>query len=78
MIQDEPTRWNSSLHILRRVIEQKEAIILVSSKSDIKLSVDMAVDDWMTMQFAVSILEIFEQATLQVSKSSSTISKVGL
>ncbi|XP_046387499.1 zinc finger BED domain-containing protein 4-like [Ischnura elegans] len=75
MIQDEPTRWNSSLHMLRRVIEQKEAIILVSSKSDIKLSVDMVSDDWMTMQYAVSILEIFEQATLQVSKSSSTVSE---
>lgn len=78
MIQDEPTRWNSSFYMLRRIIEQREAIILVASKSDIKLSVDMVTDDWKTMKFAVSILEVFEQATLQVSKSSSSISEVGL
>jgi hypothetical protein len=78
MIQDEPTRWNSSFYMLRRILEQKEAIILVASKSDINLSVDISTDDWKTIKFAVSILEVFEQATLQVSKSSSSISEVGL
>lgn len=77
MIQDEPTRWNSSYYMMRRVLEQKEALILVSSKPEIRLSVDMTSEDWKTMKFAVEVLEIFEQATLQVSKTFSSISEVG-
>lgn len=76
MIQDEPTRWNSSYHMLRRLLEQKEAITLTASKSDVNLSVDMNTDDWKTIECAVKVLEIFEDSTLQVSKTSS-IAEVG-
>lgn len=76
MIQDEPTRWNSTLHMMKRLLEQKDAIVLVSNKPDVKLAAELTCDDWKTMEFAINILDIFEKATLQVSKSSSCISEV--
>lgn len=76
MITDEPTRWNSTLHMLRRLQEQKDAIILLSSKSDVTLAAELTNEDWKTLEYAVDILEMFEVATLQVSKESSCISEV--
>lgn len=42
----------------------------------VKLAAELTCDDWKTMEFAINILDIFEKATLQVSKSSSYISEV--
>ncbi|XP_046403790.1 zinc finger BED domain-containing protein 4-like [Ischnura elegans] len=76
MVQDEPTRWNSTYYMLKRLLEQKDAIVLLSSKGDAILSVDMIPDDWKTMEFGVQLLEIFETATNQLSKENSTISEI--
>lgn len=76
MVQDEPTRWNTTYHMLKRILEQKEAIILISAKNEIRLAAELTSDDWNNIEFAVDILEIFETATLQVSKESSTIAEV--
>lgn len=76
MVQDEPTRWNSTFYMLKRLLEQKNAIILLSTQAEINLSTEMTTDDWRTMKFAVEFLEIYETATIQLSKESSTISEV--
>lgn len=76
MIQDEATRWNSTFYMFKRLLEQKDAIVLLSTKAEVNLSVEMANEDWKTMQSAVELLEIFETATLQLSKECSTISEV--
>lgn len=78
MVQDEPTRWNSTYYMLKRLLEQKNAIVLLATNPVINLSVEMTSDDWRTMKFAVDFLEIYETATIQLSKETSTISEVSL
>lgn len=76
LIQEEATRWNTTFYMLKRLVEQKDALILMSGKPEVSLSVELTSDDFKTMKFAVEMLEIFENATRQVSKESSTISEV--
>ncbi|XP_054280480.1 zinc finger BED domain-containing protein 4-like [Macrosteles quadrilineatus] len=76
LIQDEPTRWNSTFYMLKRLHEQKQALILVGSNPETKLSTEITNEDWKTIEYAVDILEIFENATLQLSKETSTISEI--
>ncbi|XP_054285024.1 zinc finger BED domain-containing protein 4-like [Macrosteles quadrilineatus] len=76
LIQDEPTRWNTTFYMLKRLVEQKDALTLMSGKPEVSLPVELTSDDFRTMQTAVEILEIFETATRQVSKESSSISEI--
>lgn len=62
--------------MLKRLLEQKDAIVLLSTKAEVNISVEMTADDWKTMKFGVELLEIFETATIQLSKETSTISEV--
>lgn len=79
MVQDEPTRWNSTYYMLKRLLEQKDAIVILSTKADININlIEMTAEDWKTMKFAVDLLEIFETATIQLSKETTTISEVSL
>lgn len=76
LVQDEPTRWNSTLHMLQRLLEQKNALVMAISSGDISFQQEMTMDDWRTMEAAVAILSIFDTATYQLSKESSSISEV--
>ncbi|XP_054289867.1 uncharacterized protein LOC129005097 [Macrosteles quadrilineatus] len=62
--------------MLKRLHEQKQALILVGSNPETKLSTEITNEDWKTIEYAVDILEIFENATLQLSKETSTISEI--
>lgn len=74
LIQDEPTRWNSSLHMLERLLEQKQSVSLASTV--LQLPVNLSSADWALMAHVVAILGIFNQATLAVSTQSVTASEV--
>jgi hypothetical protein len=76
LIQEEPTRWNTTFYMLKRLLEQKDALVLIAGKPEVSLPVELTTEDFKTMKVAVEILEIFETATRQVSKESSTISEV--
>lgn len=76
LIQDEPTRWNSTLHMLQRLLEQKKALVMATSSGEINCPAELTMDDWRTIEASVEILEIFDTATFQLSKESSTISEV--
>lgn len=76
MIQDEPTCWNSTFHMMARLLEQKNAIVLASSNNDCNVAAELTTDEWKCMEGAVQILEIFEIFTLQLSKEASIISEV--
>ncbi|KAJ8891607.1 hypothetical protein PR048_004135 [Dryococelus australis] len=54
MIQDEPTRWNSTLHMLKRVLEQKRRLALVTPGLT-------------PVKAMTEILSLFENATLTIS-----------
>ena len=74
LIQDEPTRWNSTMHMLQRLQEQKRAIIFASA--DLNLAVQLTTSQWLLTDDLIKILTIFDQATFTVSSSSVTVSEV--
>lgn len=74
LIQDEPTRWNSVLHMLERLFEQKQSVTLAST--NLRLPVELTAADWNLMENVISMLNIFNQATLAVSTQAVTASEV--
>ncbi|XP_063239945.1 zinc finger BED domain-containing protein 4-like [Bacillus rossius redtenbacheri] len=75
LIQDEPTRWNSTLHMLKRLVEQKQAVILACSETNNSQTV-LNSSQWTVIDHCISVLEIFNNATLQVSSANSNASEV--
>ncbi|KAJ8884548.1 hypothetical protein PR048_016405 [Dryococelus australis] len=64
LIQEEPTRRNSSLHVLKRLQEQKRAILLVCGELDLpELSGQTLIEN------LIPIFNLFDSATLQVSST---------
>ncbi|XP_065643056.1 zinc finger BED domain-containing protein 4-like [Hydra vulgaris] len=78
IIQDEPTRWNSTFHMLNRLTEQKDAILLVTphfpkaARQNKKLSTE----EWDSLVSLVAALNVFEDVTLAASSSKVTTSEV--
>ncbi|XP_063227428.1 zinc finger BED domain-containing protein 4-like [Bacillus rossius redtenbacheri] len=73
LIQDEPTRWNSTLHMLKRLQEQKRAILLSSGELNLP---ELTGQQWTLIENLIPILDVFYSATLQVSSPSVTASEV--
>lgn len=64
--QDCVTRWNSTFHMLQRINESKEAII--STLAIMNAPVDLLTqDEWEVVREALSVLEPFEQITVEIS-----------
>ncbi|KAJ8888961.1 hypothetical protein PR048_008455 [Dryococelus australis] len=77
MIQDVSTRWNDTLHMMKkRLNEQKNAIIMASSRKDATIAAELTVDEWKKIEHLIDTMEIFDTATLQLSKETSSISEV--
>ncbi|XP_068118237.1 zinc finger BED domain-containing protein 4-like [Hyperolius riggenbachi] len=74
LIQDEPTRWNSQLHMLARLMEQKQAVLL--SASDLNFQVDLTARQWTVIEEVIRILDVFDKATFVASSSQVTISEI--
>lgn len=74
LVQDEPTRWNSALHMLQRLFEQKQAVSLAAT--NLRLPVELSSSDWNLMEQVINLLNIFNQATLVVSTQTVTASEV--
>ncbi|KAJ8875626.1 hypothetical protein PR048_023522, partial [Dryococelus australis] len=74
LILDEPTSWNSMLHMIERIITQKQAVILVDTEHPLQIQFKANQRD--LMQNVVSLLKIFDNATFTVSKREVTSSEV--
>lgn len=74
LIQDEPTRWDSTFQMIERLLEQKNAVSLCSS--ELNLSTTLTSCDWNTIGSIEPILKLFAEVTKTVSKSSCSISEV--
>ncbi|KAJ3604957.1 hypothetical protein NHX12_027008 [Muraenolepis orangiensis] len=60
------TRWNSTLHMLKRVLESKDAII--STLALINAHIDaLDQEEWEALQETCTVLEPFEQVTVEIS-----------
>ncbi|XP_068598232.1 E3 SUMO-protein ligase ZBED1-like [Brachionichthys hirsutus] len=63
------TRWNSTFHMLKRILESKEAV--VSTLAVLFAPVDpLSQEEWEVLQEACAVLELFEQVTVEISADS--------
>ncbi|NXD09629.1 ZBED4 protein, partial [Nothocercus nigrocapillus] len=74
LIQDVPSKWNTSFHMLERLIEQKRAIDEMSIECSFRELISC--DQWEVMQSVCHALKPFEVASREMSTHMSTLSQV--
>ncbi|XP_033017292.1 zinc finger BED domain-containing protein 4 [Lacerta agilis] len=74
LIQDVPSKWNTSFHMLERLIEQKRAIDEMSVECSFRELISC--DQWKVMQSVCHALKPFEVASREMSTHMSTLSQV--
>ena len=86
LVQDVKTRWNSTLDMLERFVELKEAIIGVLEDEDWKGKIKVKSDgvsgkvkfssnDWKVMERTVVVLKPFKEGTVKLSSASACVSQ---
>jgi len=74
LIQDVPTRWNSTLYLLKRLLEQRRAISIFCTETDGVSNLNLS--QWTTVEQIIRTLAPFEELTRDVSGQSSLISLI--
>ncbi|XP_004845422.1 zinc finger BED domain-containing protein 4 [Heterocephalus glaber] len=74
LIQDVPSRWNTSFHMLERLLEQKRAINEMSIECNFRELISC--DQWEVMQSVCHALRPFDAASREMSTHASTLSQV--
>lgn len=74
LIQDVPSKWNTSFHMLERLIEQKRAVDEMSIECSFRELISC--DQWEVMQSVCHALKPFEVASREMSTHMSTLSQV--
>ena len=70
LIQDEPTRWNTSYYMLERLTEQRQAIC--AAEVECKINSELNNQQWQLAEKVVKVLKPFEEATVAVSSEGSS------
>ncbi|XP_063227326.1 zinc finger BED domain-containing protein 4-like [Bacillus rossius redtenbacheri] len=73
LIHDEPTRWNTTLHMFKRLHEQKKAIVLACAELNIP---ELSNSLWTLMENVIPILEVFDSVTTHISSDHVTVAEV--
>ena len=77
LIQACATRWNSVYAMIKRLIEQKRAVIKVLNSNSVRKIQKLTNSDWINIQILVDVLKPFDEATtLMSAEKSVTISLV--
>ena len=71
LIQDEPTRWNTSYYMLERLIEQRQAIC--AAEVECRIVSELNNQQWQLAEKVVKVLKPFEEATEAVSSKGSSV-----
>ncbi|XP_066214818.1 zinc finger BED domain-containing protein 4 [Saccopteryx leptura] len=74
LIQDVPSKWNTSFHMLEWLIEQKRAINEMSIECNFRELISC--DQWEVMQSVCHALKPFDAASREMSSHMSTLSQV--
>lgn len=72
IIQDVPTRWNSTLHMLQRMLEQKRALNLYAGEHG-KIAT-LAAEQWDIVSNLIDTLGPIEEVTFEMSKAEASMS----
>ncbi|GBP06406.1 Zinc finger BED domain-containing protein 4 [Eumeta japonica] len=73
VIQDCPTRWNSTFYMMERFSKLKDSLVLYLSANPIAM---ISPEDWMNIQKFVQLMQPFEEITRNLSSSQISISSV--
>lgn len=76
VIQDVPTRWNSTFYMLERLQELKRSIIIYCAEQENLGFNSLTSNQWELLNSAVRLLRPFEEVTKTVSSTESVISDV--
>ncbi|XP_046970982.1 zinc finger BED domain-containing protein 4-like isoform X2 [Vanessa cardui] len=71
--QDCSTRWNSSFHMLERMIKIQDSLCLYACKHNIS---QLSPEEWLQLKKIVTILQPFEEITRNMSDNNASISSV--
>ncbi|KAL6064338.1 hypothetical protein STEG23_016751 [Scotinomys teguina] len=74
LIQDVPSKWSMSFHMLERLIKQKRAVNEVSIECNFRELISC--DHWELMQSVCHVLRPFDAASREMSAHMSTLSHV--
>ena len=74
LIQDEPTRWNTTFYMLKRLLEQKKAVTAASV--ELEVPIEMTNANWALAEKAMKVLQVYEEATREASGDYSSASVV--
>uniref|UniRef100_UPI00358DF1F0 zinc finger BED domain-containing protein 4-like n=1 Tax=Myxine glutinosa TaxID=7769 RepID=UPI00358DF1F0 len=74
ILQAVPTRWDSSLHMLRRTLQQKRALVVYASEYGHFVCPNA--EEWDIVSSLVETLTPFEEITLEMSKAKSSASSI--
>ena len=73
LIQDEPTRWNSSLYMMKRILEQKAALAVYATERSVNQLTSHQLD---LAAKVVAVLSPIEEVTKSISADAATISVI--
>ena len=76
LLQDVPTRWNSSFLMLQRISQLKDVILKMAANDEYKSLKQLKSGDWVVISNAVEVLKPFFEITEQLSHNSACISEV--
>ncbi|XP_057598206.1 zinc finger BED domain-containing protein 4 [Hippopotamus amphibius kiboko] len=74
LLQDVPSRWNTSFHMLQRLIEQKRAVNALAVECNFRELISC--DQWEVMQSVCHALKPFDAASRELSARASALSQV--
>lgn len=60
LVQDVPTRYNSTFYLLQRLLEMKNAIVLYVTEHDLQTS---TANEWKLVENVIRLLQPFEEYT---------------
>ena len=70
LIQDEPTRWNTTFYMLQRLLDLKVTVTAAGAELDVPI--ELSNSNWMLAEKAVKMLQIYEEATREASGNYAT------
>lgn len=73
LIQDEPTRWDSTYLMLERLCEQRRALALACQSLSLGHGMELTNQDWELAEILLKILKLFWEATKTLSDEQSTL-----
>ena len=74
LIQDKPTKWNTTFYMLQRLLEQKKTVIATSVELEVPIELTNA--QWLLSEKVVKILQVYEEGTRVACGNYSTVSVI--